>query len=171
MSNPPSMDQAKLFILRHFEQLLVVLLVASLVLIHWFVDDKAAFLAFYYLPVIVAGFQLGRRGGALAAVFIVTLVAFFQAAVGLGDAAGLWSHDGLSLVPWAGFLILTGYVVGRLAEQRKARLAELKSAYTSMLELLVFHLESAERAPRGHAFRVANRAMDIGRALRMRQED
>ena len=162
--------RAKWFIVAHFELLLVVLIVASLVFIQSVVDDRVGFLSFYYLPVILAGFYLGRRGGAYAAVLSVTLVAFFQMVVGLEDTPGLPLHIVLTLVPWAGFLVLTGYVVGYLADQRKARLTELTSAYLAMLELLVFHLESSERQSRGHSFRVAARATAIGEVLGMRED-
>lgn len=164
-------ERLKSWVYEHFELALVILLVGSLVLIHWYVDDKIAFLSFYYLPVIVAGFELGRRGGVLSAVLIVALVAFFQAVVGLSGRAGLIGPVVLTLVPWAGFLILTGYVVGRLADQRKERLADLKDAYITMLELLIYHLESSERQGRGHSFRVGARAAAIARALALKSEE
>jgi hypothetical protein len=171
MSNIRTLDGAKWFIVDHFERLLVVVLVASLILIHFFVDEKIAFLSFYYLPVIVAGFHLGRRLGTYSALFIVMLVAFMQAAVGLSNPPGLIGPVVLTLLPWAGFLVLTGYVVGMLGEQRTARLAELKDAYITMLEILTFHLESDERRVRGHSYRVAARAVGIARALEMRPEE
>jgi hypothetical protein len=171
MTQTAALDRAKLFTFEHFERLLVLMLVASLLLIHWFVDDKVAFLSFYYLPVILAGFQLGRRVGALAAVFIVTMVAFLQAVVGFSDVAGLATTMALALLPWAGFLVLTGYVVGYLSEQRNERLDELKRSYLTMLELLTFHLESSERQVRGHSYRVAARSIAIGQVLGMRAEE
>lgn len=160
-----SFDRAKAFTLRHFERMLVLLLVASLVAIHWFIDYKVAFLSFYSLPVIVAGFHIGRRGATFAAVFIVALVAFFQAVVGLDGQAGFDTGIVLTLVPWAGFLVLTGYTVGLLADQRRARHEELHEAYVTMIELLTFHLETSERQPRGHSFKVAARATALGEAM------
>jgi hypothetical protein len=165
------MDQAKHFVAEHFERLLVVGLVASIVGIHWFIDYKVAFLSFYYLPVIVAGFQLGRRGGTFSAVFIVTLVLFFQGWVGLAGRPGLFMPELLTLIPWGGFLILTGYLVGQLGDQRRERLTEVTGAYMTVLELLTFHIESSERHSRGHSFRVAARAVSIADALRLRDDD
>jgi hypothetical protein len=170
-----AVDRARWFVFEHFELMLVVLLVSSMLAIHWFVDQKIAFLNFYYLPVITAGFYLGRNGAVWSSVLIVALVAFFEAFVGL---RGLAAIDGgfntqllLTLVPWAGFLILTGYTVGTLADQRRARLEDLKRAYMSMLELMTFHLESSERHNTGHSFRVAERAVTLGRELGMRSEE
>ena len=66
-------ERAKWFLFRNFERTLVILLVASLLGIHWLIDDKLAFLSFYYLPIIVAGFFVGRATAVLAA--ILTLIA------------------------------------------------------------------------------------------------
>lgn len=58
MVHPRTVERAKLFLLRHFERVFVLLLVASLVGIHYFVEQKLAFLSFYYLPMIMA--EIGR---------------------------------------------------------------------------------------------------------------
>ena len=169
------LDRARWFVFEHFELMLVVLLVSSMIAIHWFVEQKVAFLSFYYLPVIAAGFYLGRNSAVLSAVLIVVLVAFFELFVGLNGTAAIDTGINLglllTLVPWAGFLIVTGYVVGTLADQRRARLEDLKGAYMTMLELLTFHLEASERSSRGHSFRVAERAVMLGRELDMRNEE
>jgi hypothetical protein len=167
-----ALDRARWFVFEHFEAMLVLLLVGSLLVIHWLIDEKVAFLNFYYLPVIAAGFYLGRRSAVWSSVLIVVLVVFFEAFIGLnGPAAfvdGINLQLALTLVPWAGFLILTGYVVGTLADQRRARLEDLKRAYMTMLELMTFHLESSERHNSGHSFRVAERAVTLGQELGMR---
>jgi hypothetical protein len=167
-----ALDHARWFVFEHFEAVLVLLLVGSMLAIHWFIDEKVAFLNFYYLPVIAAGFYLGRRSAVWSSVLIVVLVAFFEGFVGLNGpaafAAGVNLQVALTMVPWAGFLILTGYVVGTLADQRRERLEDLKRAYMTMLELMTFHLESSERHNSGHSFRVAERAVKLGQELSMR---
>lgn len=161
------MERAKRFFLRNFERVLVLLLVASLLLINSLIEQKFAFLSFYYLPIILAGFFGGRRFAVFAGVFIAALVFFFQATEGLGMEAGLGESALLTLVPWAGFLILTGYVVGGLAEQRAARLLDLKNAYLATLEVLTYHIESAERHQEGHSTRVAELAGAMGSELKL----
>jgi hypothetical protein len=158
-------DRLRWAVFQHFEGILVVLLVASLLTIHWWVDYKLAFLSFYYLPIIVAGFLLGRKGAVGAAVFIVNLVLFFQVVQGLQGPPGFDLAVALTLVPWAGFLILTAYVVGVLAEHREASLQDAKESYVTMLELLTFSLEAGERESRGHSHRVADLAAGLARAL------
>ena len=161
------MDRAKQFFLRHFERILVLLLVASLLIINSLIDHKFAFLSFYYLPIILAGFFGGRRFAVVSGVFVAALAIFFQATEGLGMEAGLTQDALMTLIPWAGFLILTGYVVGGLAEQRAARLSDLKNAYLATLEVLTFHIESAERHQEGHSTRVAQLAAEIGAELKL----
>ena len=155
------------YLLKYFERILVLLLVASLLVINRLIEQKFAFLSFYYLPVILAGFYGGRRFAVVSAVFIASLAVFFQAIEGLGMDPGLTQHSLLTLVPWAGFLILTGYVVGGLAEQRAARLADLKNAYLATLEVLTYHIETAERHQQGHSTRVAELAAQMGAELKL----
>jgi len=166
-----SLERAKQLFLRHFERLLVLLLVASLLVINALIDQKIAFLSFYYLPIILAGFFGGRRFAVVSGVFIASLVVFFQATRGLGMEAGLTEDVLLTLIPWAGFLILTGYVVGGLAEQRAARLTDLKNAYLATLEVLTYHIESAERHQEGHSTRVAQLAADVGAELKLSENE
>ena len=159
------LDSVKLYFNRHFERLFVLVLVATMLGIHYWIDQKVAFLSFYYLPMILAGFYGGRRFAVIAGVFMVGLVFFFQAVEGLEFLPGLGMSALLQLVPWAGFLILTGYVVGSLAEQRAARLEEVKNAYMATLELLTFHIETTEGSQQGHSHRVAEVAVAIGKEM------
>jgi HD-GYP domain-containing protein (c-di-GMP phosphodiesterase class II) len=161
------LERAKQFFIRHFERILVLLLVASLLAINSLIEQQFAFLSFYYLPIILAGFFGGRRFAVFAGVFVAALVFFLQATQGLEMEPGLSERALLTLVPWAGFLILTGYVVGGLAEQRAARLVDLKNAYLATLEVLTLHIESAERHQEGHSARVAELSAAMGAELKL----
>jgi response regulator RpfG family c-di-GMP phosphodiesterase len=101
----------------------------------------------------------------------VALVFFFQATQGLGMDPGLSESAMLTLVPWAGFLILTGYVVGGLAEQRAARLADLRNAYLATLEVLTYHIESAESHQEGHSTRVAELSAAMASELKLSETE
>src|SRR2546430_12101914 len=165
MAQPRLVERAKLFFFRNFERIFVLLLVFAIVGIHALVEQKFAFLSFYYLPMILAGFYGGRRFAVLAGLFVVVLVLFYQYVQGLDMLPGFYGDALLALLPWAGFLILTGYVVGTLAEQREARLADVKNAYLATLELLTYHIESTERNQQGHSNRVADVAVAVRREL------
>jgi len=69
--------------LRHFERIFVLLLVLAMAAIHALVEQKFAFLSFYYLPMILAGFYGGRRFAVMAGVFVVALVFYYQYFQGL----------------------------------------------------------------------------------------
>jgi HD domain-containing protein len=147
------------------------LLVGSLVLIHVYVGNNTAFLNFYFLPVILAGFHLGRRAATFAAVLCIAVVVFFQTLGVIAGSPGVDSGSVVSLAAWAGFLVLTAYTVGWLAEQRNRQVTELTDAYITMLEILTFHLESSGRQVRGHSYRVASRSVAIARSLGMRDDE
>src|SRR5688572_14616918 len=100
MTEPNVAEHLKRFVNRHFERLLVVVLVASLLLIHNFIEYKLAFLSFYYLPIIAAGFLVGRVLAVWAALLVVLLVIFVQAMQGLDGQAGLHAVALATLVPW-----------------------------------------------------------------------
>ena len=171
MAQQRPLERVKQFFFKNFERVLVVLLVASLLVINSLIDQKFAFLSFYYLPVIVAGFYGGRRFAVVSGLFIASFTVFIQITEGLGMDAGLTQDALMTLIPWAGFLILTGYVVGGLAEQRAARLTDLKNAYLATLEVLTFHIESAEQHQEGHSTRVAQLAADMGAELSLPDGD
>src|SRR2546428_14096928 len=78
VAQQPLLERAKVFFFRYFERAFVLLLVLAMVGIHLLVDQKFAFLSFYYLPLILAGFCVGRRfvqmaGGVVAAVVVFSL--------------------------------------------------------------------------------------------------
>jgi HD domain-containing protein len=166
-----ALERTKSFLFSHFEQVFSLVLVLALVALHGLVEQKLAFLSFYYLAVILAGFYGGRRLGVLSGVFIVTLVFFFQAIEGLDMLPGFYGDALLFLVPWAGFLILTGYTVGRLAEERARRLDDVRNAYLATLELLTFHIEATEHHQEGHSHRVSIVATAIARERGLPEEE
>src|SRR2546426_5527262 len=109
-----------------------------MVAIHALVEQKFAFLSFYYLPLILAGFYGGRRFAVMAGGFVVLLIFFYQYVQGLDMLPGFYPDALLALGPWAGFLILTRYVVGGLAEQREGRPAAGQNAYPAAPQALTY---------------------------------
>src|SRR3989442_12553337 len=95
------------FFFRHFERTLVLLLVASLLAINSLIEQKFAFLSFYYLPIILAGFYGGRRFSLVSPPFILSPPFFLQATQAMGMEAGLPEDPTPTVVPSGGFLLLT----------------------------------------------------------------
>ncbi|MCK4384767.1 MAG: hypothetical protein KAW52_00750, partial [candidate division Zixibacteria bacterium] len=70
------MEKIKSFVMKHFEELLVLTIALVIIVVNFFVIQKLAFLNFYYLPVLVAGYVLGRKMAILASLFCIALIAF-----------------------------------------------------------------------------------------------
>src|SRR6266480_3765212 len=104
-----------------------------MVAIHALVEQKFAFLSFYYLPLILAGFYGGRRFAVMAGVFVVSLIFFYQYVPGLYSPPGFYPYALRARGPWARLPIVAGYGVAGLAEQREVRIAEVKNAYMAIL--------------------------------------
>src|SRR5438128_10157177 len=112
MAQPRLVERAKLFFFRNFERIFVLLLVFAIVAIHALVEQKFAFLSFYYLPLILAGFYGGRRFAVMAGVFVVSLIFFYQYVQGLDMVPCFYPDALLGLGPWACFLGLSCHSVG-----------------------------------------------------------
>ena len=162
------MEQFKQFILRHFEKIFVCIILIAAFVGTYLIEEKFVILNFYYLPVLVAGYFLGRRMGVLTAVFSILAVLisgmvfperFFSSKEVLKGAAQLSS--------WGGFLILASVTVGTLYERNEQKLKELKNAYIGILEILSKYLETTDSYTKGHSVRVAELAMEIGRAMEL----
>lgn len=116
------MEKLKSFVMTHFEKLLVLSLSIIIVLANFFVVQKFAFLNFYYLPVLVSGYLLGRRTAIMTGVFCLALTVFSainNPALFLVEKSSMLLATDLML--WGGFLILAAYVVARFTNRRKRR--------------------------------------------------
>jgi adenylate cyclase len=111
-------SRIKRYLLENFENLFVLTTLLSTAVVNHFVPAKLAFLNFYFLPIILAGYCLGRRsavlGALLCSLMIAIYVVLFPEAFKTGGASrDVYTH----IAAWAGFLILAGAVVGRLQEK------------------------------------------------------
>jgi putative nucleotidyltransferase with HDIG domain len=129
--------------------------------------NQQAFLNMYFLPVAWASWRLGRRSGAVAALAsagIVFVSAFMD--------PGLFSHPGVDawmrwadLGLWGGFLFLTAAAVAMLAQRDQRHLAQMRSIYTGVLEIMAKFIDSIDRSTDNHSRRVAERSIEVGRQL------
>ena len=162
------METLKQFIVKHFEKALIIIILIAAFTGTYLIEEKAIVLNFYYLPVLTAGYFLGRRMGVLTAIFsilavvICTLVfpqTFFRGQDSLNTVAQFFS--------WGGFLILASIAVGSLYEQNERRSRDLKNAYIGVLEILSKYLESTDRYTKGHSVRVSELGMEIAIAMEL----
>lgn len=166
------MESFKQFLLHHFEKILVGIILMATFLGTLFVEEKFIVLNFYYLPVLTAGYFLGRRIGVLTAVFsilaVVISLLLFPKYFGMDKDI----LRGISqLFSWGGFLILASFTVGTLYEKNEQKIKELKNAYIGVLEILSKYLESTDRYTKGHSVRVSELAMEIGKAMQLSRSE
>jgi putative nucleotidyltransferase with HDIG domain len=162
------------------EYIIVFLLIAILGLVTWVGGNQRFFLNFYFLPVVIAGYTLGVRGGVLSAVASVSVVMLFflvfrpelvpvagNESVTVGDVRAWWADIAL----WAGFLVLSGGAVGKLYERSKLALDDLRQAYSGVLEILVKFIDTADRYTEAHSVRVSILSTEIARELSLPEQE
>jgi putative nucleotidyltransferase with HDIG domain len=162
------MEHAKEFIMKHFEEILVVVIFVTAFVGTYFIEEVSLILNFYYLPVLIASYFLGRRIGilvALLSILDVLICAMLFPQRFFGDRV-LW-HSIVRLSSWTGFLFLASVTVGTLYEQNEHRLEDLKKAYIGIIEILAKYLESTDRYTKGHSVRVAELSMETAIAMEL----
>jgi putative nucleotidyltransferase with HDIG domain len=162
------MDQVKQYILKHFEKILVAIIFVVAFLGTYLVEEVSLIFNFYYLPVLVASYFLGRRIGilvALLSIIDVMICAMLFPQRFFGDQV-IW-HSIVKLSSWSIFLFLASVTVGTLYEQNERRLEDLKKAYIGIIEILAKYLESTDRYTKGHSVRVSELSMEIAIAMEL----
>jgi putative nucleotidyltransferase with HDIG domain len=162
------MEQVKQYILKHFEKILVAIIFIVAFLGTYLVEEVSLIFNFYYLPVLVASYFLGRRIGILVALLsiidvMICAMLFPQRFFG-GQV--IW-HSIVKLSSWSIFLFLASVTVGTLYEQNERRLEDLKKAYIGIIEILAKYLESTDRYTKGHSVRVSELSMEIAIAMEL----
>ena len=162
------MEKAKQFIMKHFEKILVAIIFVTAFLGTYFIEEVSLIFNFYYLPVLVASYFLGRRIGilvALLSIIDVMICAMLFPERFFSDRV-LW-HSVMKLSSWSIFLFLASITVGTLYEQNERRLQDLKNAYIGIVEILAKYLESTDRYTKGHSVRVSELAMETAIAMEL----
>jgi len=145
------MNKIRAAALRHFETTLIILILFGILATAFLVHLKFSFLNFFFLPVILAGYYMGKRQAVLTASLCVLLIVLYLVFtyVIFQKMPRLSLDEILNVVIWAGFLILTAGIIGAIAEQRETRLKSLQRAYVGVLEIMLKYLEVAdEKRPR-----------------------
>jgi len=153
--------RVKEFILGHFEGAIIGLILVGVLVLAFLVQYKFSFLNFFFLPVILSGYFLGRNRAVLTAVFSVLFVILYLVYFELitGPKNFFMFHEVVNLVTWGSLLILTGALIGSFSEQREAKLDKLRTAYVGTLEIMLKYLESIDEAtpPAQRVARIAGR--------------
>jgi putative nucleotidyltransferase with HDIG domain len=161
------MERAKLFIMKHFEEILVGIIFVVAFVGTYLIEEVSLIFNFYYLPVLVASYFLGRRIGILVALLSILDVLICAMLFPNRFFSGILWHNIVRLSSWSVFLFLASVTVGTLYEQNDRRLSDLKNAYIGIIEILAKYLESTDRYTKGHSVRVSELAMEIAIAMEL----
>ncbi len=166
------MYRLKQYLFQNFEQCIVLMILLSVLALNFFVVQKLAFLNFYYLPVLTAGYVLGKRASLLASVFCILAVSLFaiMSPTTFHNEQMVGDLE-FSIAIWGGFLMLTGVCVGFLYEEKEKKVDDLRTAYVGVVEILSKYLESTDRYTENHSLRVANYSTEIAIAMELSREE
>ena len=129
---------------------------------------KVVVLNLFYLPIVLAGFFLGRyRAGVLALLAVVTATIVICV-----DFAGFGTINspvaiGLTVTLWGSVLGLTALLVGTLCDDRDARRVEAHEAQVGVVEVLSRYLQSANPVLESRAKRVAALSEQVAKKMRL----
>ena len=162
------MSNLKEYIFKNFEQILVLFILVSVVGLNYFIAEKLALLNLFYLPSLVAGFVLGKRKALLTSMFSITAVIFYMTLNydNFKPSQSVVSFY-INIISWGSFLILCSIIVGHLHEENEKKVAQLKSAYMGILEILSKYIESADAYTQGHSVRVSHYATELAAAMNL----
>jgi putative nucleotidyltransferase with HDIG domain len=165
------MQPVKSFVLRHFELVVVAVLVLGTAFAVLLVGNKLAFLNFFYIPTLVAAYFLGRRQGvyvALAGVLMVVIYAIINPNIFESTTSDL---PGISLVLWGAFLIVTAFVVGTLYEIKTKAVEDLRNAYQGILAILAKFIDAVDAYTQDHSMRVSDMAAKIAQTMGLPEDE
>ena len=166
------MKRIRKYVIENIEHCLILAVLAVTLLVNYQLPGKTEFLNFYYLPVIIAGYYLGYRRAMLQAVLSILYVAIYVAYS--PESFGVTNRDlgmYLHLMAWAGFLILAGAIVGRLADRLLEEIDLRRQAHTATIDALAMALDFRDQSTSGHSRRVAELTTGIAREIGVAQSE
>ena len=166
-----SVKQAKSFLLRHFEVTVVIVLVIATGFAVLVAGNKIAFLNFFYIPVLVAAYFLGRRQGVLVAVAGVLMVSIYSVLNPTIFVSSPSEIPQLNVVLWGAFIILTAFVVGTLYDMKESATRDLHQAYQGILAILAKFIDAVDSYTQEHSLRVSALAADVADRMGMREDE
>lgn len=154
-------------------EIMLIVVTAGLATVLYSTDGmKMVALNLFYLPVVLAGFFLGRyRAGVLALLSVV--VATIVVAQDLSGFANSQSPltVGLAITLWGAVLGLTALLVGTLCDDLVNKAVEAHEAHVGVVEVLARYLQAANPHLESRAKRIANLAEKVARKMRLSSKE
>ncbi len=151
---------------------LVVISVALSALLFLADGYQIIILNLFFLPVVLAGFFLGRyRAGILAFFCVIT-----SALVIWSDLQGFAAFASpvaiaLAITTWGAILGLTTLLVGSLSDELSRKMVEAQEAHIGVVEVLAKYLQSANPNLQNKAVRVSGLCEQVANTLRLPQNE
>jgi putative nucleotidyltransferase with HDIG domain len=161
-------ERAKRAFFDNFELILVGVLTMAVAYTVLAAANKMAFLNFFYIPVLLAAFFLGRRHGVLASVAAVLMIGIFVVIDPDRFGGDTGDSSALGIFLWAAFLIVTAYVVGTLYDLKAKATVDLKQAYEGILEIVAKFIDAVDGYTQEHSVRVSRLACKIAEEMQLK---
>jgi len=144
----------------NFKFILALIICLGSLLILYFAEDKKAFINFFFIPTLLAGYAYNSKGGVITAV-ISFLVISSISIISFEEPVDFIVQEGVLL---GCFLIVSGYIIGKLTEQ-------INSTYFGTISALALAMESRDPYIYGHSARVAEVSVRIARKLKLPKQE
>ncbi|QDU38875.1 hypothetical protein Mal4_32070 [Maioricimonas rarisocia] len=157
---------------RTLEVILVLTSLALACLLYYSDSAQIVVLNLFYLPIVLAGFFLGRyRSGALALLSVIAASIVITCDLTRFSVAQSPVLVILSVMVWGAALGLTSILVGTLCEDRNARTLEAHEAHVGVVEVLSRYLQSADPVLQTHALTVVKLCEQVAVRLRLSHKE
>lgn len=102
---------------RRHKEIIVGISAILVLLIYWIAPNKTDFLNLFYIPILLAGYLMGKRYSLLGGVAAVVVIGILALVSAQSPFAGQNAIEiGLRFSTWGGFLMLAGFVTGHFNE-------------------------------------------------------
>jgi len=153
---------------RTLEIMLILIVLGLGAILHSVQHSQIVILNLFFLPVVVAGFYLGRyRSGSLALFSVVVASTVIGLDIGRFASVGSPLVIAISVIFWGAVLGLTSILVGTMSDERNASMLDAHEAHVGVVEVLTRYLQSANPSLRQHAEQVDYLAEKVARRMKL----
>ncbi|MCA9079764.1 MAG: hypothetical protein KDA58_04360 [Planctomycetaceae bacterium] len=157
---------------RQLEILLILITLAMASVLHYLETSQVVILNLFFLPVIMAGFFLGRyRAGILAFFSVISATVVIALDVNRFAFEQNPLMVVLSVMIWGAVLGMAALLVGTLCDDRNARALEAHEAHVGVVEVLARYLRSADSRLHTQAMRIVQLCERVANRLRLSRRE
>ncbi len=157
---------------RTLEIMLVLITLALASILYSIEQSQVVVLNLFFLPVVIAGFYLGRyRAGILALLSVVAATTVIGIDIAQFSFVQSPITIALAVILWGAVLGLTAILVGSMSDERNLASLEAHEAHVGVVEVLSRYLQSADPALRHQAEEVNELSAQVGQRMKLPARD